>query len=201
MLAPGKVDTVDHVPDTEGNGQENRASQGPPWVPSCNGTEMRVHSLRSSVWLPQPLARVFDFFSEARNLEELTPPWLRFQVLTPEPIEMRAGLKIDYRLRLRGIPLRWQSEITKWDPPRLFVDEQVRGPYRLWVHEHRFEERDGGTLAEDYVRYAVLGGWIADRIAVRRDIARIFDYRRDRLGQIFGTDDSSRTPVAVQVSI
>lgn len=154
---------------------------------------MRTQSLSSSVWLPQPLAHVFDFFSEARNLEELTPPWLRFQVLTPEPIEMREGLKIDYRLRLRGIPLRWQSEITKWDPPRLFVDEQVRGPYRVWIHEHRFEERDGGTLAEDYVRYAVIGGWVADRIAVRRDLRKIFQYRRDRLGQIFGADRSGRT--------
>lgn len=161
---------------------------------ACKGTGMRVHSLSSSVWLPQPLEHVFDFFSEARNLEELAPPWLRFQVLTPEPIEMREGQKIDYKLRLRGIPLRWQSEITTWDPPRLFVDEQVRGPYRLWVHEHRFDERDGGTLAEDYVRYAVLGGWIADRIAVRRDIRKIFQYRRDRLGQIFGNDRSSRRP-------
>ena len=153
---------------------------------------MRVQSLSSSVWLPQPLADVFDFFSEARNLEELTPPWLRFQVLTPEPIEMREGLKIDYRLRLRGIPLRWQSEITKWDPPRLFVDEQVRGPYRVWIHEHRFKERDGGTLAEDNVRYAVIGGWIADRIAVRRDLRKIFQYRCDRLGQIFGVDRAGR---------
>ena len=159
---------------------------------ACKWTGMRVHSLSSSVWLPQPLEHAFDFFSEARNLEELTPPWLRFQVLTPEPIEMREGQKIDYKLRLRGIPLRWQSEITTWDPPRLFVDEQVRGPYRLWVHEHRFEERDGGTLAEDYVRYAVLGGWVADRIAIRRDIRRIFQYRRDRLEKIFGTDHSGR---------
>lgn len=158
---------------------------------------MRTQSLSSSVWLPQPLEHVFDFFSEARNLEELTPPWLRFQVLTPEPIEMREGLKIDYRLRLRGIPLRWQSEITKWDPPRLFVDEQVRGPYRVWIHEHRFEERDGGTLAEDYVRYAVFGGWVANRFAVRRDLRKIFQYRRDRLGQIFDVNRAGRTQVEI----
>lgn len=147
---------------------------------------MQVFSLSSGIWLAKPLADVFAFFSEARNLEELTPPWLRFEVLTPPPIEMRVGLKIDYRLRLRGLPLRWQSEITHWEPPHRFVDEQTRGPYRLWVHEHRFTAQDGLTLAEDFVQYAVYGGWLVDRLAVRRDVAKIFDYRSARLREIFG---------------
>ena len=99
---------------------------------------------------------------------------------------MSQGLKIDYKLRLRGLPVRWQSEITRWEPPALFVDEQRRGPYRLWVHEHRFREENGMTLAEDLVRYAVPGGWLVDRLFVRRDLRKIFDYRHSQLREAFG---------------
>ena len=126
---------------------------------------MRTFELTSEVMLPRPPAEVFPFFADARNLERLTPPWLRFAVLTSGPIEMRPGATIDYRLRLRGVPIRWRSEITAWEPPLRFVDEQRRGPYRLWVHEHRFEERDGCTVASDHVRYAVWGGRVVDRPA------------------------------------
>ena len=147
---------------------------------------MSTFELHSSVTLPRPLDEVFPFFSDARNLERLTPPWLRFSVLTPGPIEMRPGAAIDYRLRLRGVPLRWRSEITVWEPPVRFVDEQRRGPYRLWIHEHRFEEADGRTLAHDHVRYAVPGGWFVDRLLVRRDLQRVFEYRRTVLRDLFG---------------
>ena len=147
---------------------------------------MQVFKLSSRVWLPKPLREVFPFFSDARNLEVLTPPWLRFEVLSQGPIAMAEGARIDYRLRLRGVPIRWQSEITAWSPPRLFIDEQRRGPYRLWIHEHRFEERDGMTLAQDMVRYAVPGGWIVDRLVVRRDVRRIFCFRRRKLRSLFG---------------
>jgi ligand-binding SRPBCC domain-containing protein len=142
--------------------------------------------LDSEIWLPRPLEEVFAFFSDAGNLEELTPPWLRFEILTPRPIEMRVGALIDYRLRVRLLPLRWRSEITVWDPPRRFVDEQVRGPYRRWRHEHVFRERDGGTLVEDHVEYAVLGGALVDRLLVRRDVEKIFAYRRERLADLMG---------------
>ena len=148
---------------------------------------MRTFELHSSVTLPRPLDEVFRFFSDARNLERLTPPWLRFSVLTPGTIEMRPGATIDYRLRLRGVPLRWRSEITVWEPPFRFVDEQRRGPYRLWVHEHRFEKVEGCTRAHDHVRYAVPGGWLADRLLVRRDLQRVFEYRRAVLRDLFGT--------------
>ena len=156
---------------------------------------MRILTLESGIWLPKPLKEVFPFFTDARNLELLTPPWLRFEVLEQTPNQMTAGTRIDYRLRLRGIPIRWQSRITVWDPPERFVDEQFRGPYRLWIHEHRFEERDGMTLAEDFVRYAVPGGRVVDRLFVGRDVRRIFRYRRDRLQSIFGKVSECPEPV------
>jgi ligand-binding SRPBCC domain-containing protein len=127
--------------------------------------------------LPLDLATTFSFFADSHNLEALTPPWLRFQVLTPAPNALRAGTLIDYKLRLRGIPVRWQSEITVWQPPFRFVDVQRKGPYRLWVHEHRFEELPTGTLVSDEIEYAVPGGPIVNRLLVRPDLDRIFDYR------------------------
>ena len=148
---------------------------------------MRTFELTSEVMLPRPRDEVFPFFADARNLERLTPPWLRFEVLTPGPIAMRPAVEIDYRLRLRGVPLRWRSAITVWEPPFRFVDEQRRGPFRRWVHEHRFEERAGGTLARDHVRYAVWGGRPVDRLLVRPDVERIFAYRRGVLRDLFGS--------------
>lgn len=156
---------------------------------------MRTYELKSSVLLARPPEEVFPFFADARNLEYLTPPWLRFTMLTPSPVEMQPGTLIDYRLRVRGVPLRWRSEITAWEPPHRFVDEQRRGPYRLWIHEHRFEEaREGRTLAHDAVRYAVPGGWLVDRLLVRRDLERIFDYRRAVLRDLFGVPAGGPIP-------
>lgn len=156
---------------------------------------MRILTLESGIWLPKLLKEVFPFFTDARNLELLTPPWLRFEVLEQSRNQITAGTRIGYRLRLRGIPIRWQSRISVWDPPKRFVDEQIRGPYRLWIHEHRFEERDGMTLAEDFVRYAVPGGRVVERLFVGRDVRRIFRYRRDRLQSIFGTVSECPEPV------
>ncbi len=148
--------------------------------------DMRVFTLDNELWLPRAPEDVFPFFADAFNLERITPPMLRFEVLTPPPVDMGLGTLLDYRVRLRGLPMRWRSEITAWQPPRRFVDEQRRGPYRLWVHEHTFEARDGGTLARDMVRYAVPGGVIAQRLFVARDLRRIFDYRNAALAGIFG---------------
>ncbi len=142
--------------------------------------------LRRVQWFPRPLEEVFAFFAEARNLETITPPWLGFEVLTPDPIELRPGALIDFRLRLHGVPLRWRTEISAWQPPHRFVDEQRRGPYREWVHEHTFAARDGGTLVGDHVRYRVPGGRLVHELFVRRDVERIFDFRRDRLAQVLG---------------
>ncbi len=147
---------------------------------------MREEVLEPALWLPRPRAEVFPFFADARNLEDLTPPWLHFEILTPLPIPMRAGALIDYRLRVHGVPLRWRTRIEVWDPPAGFVDVQVRGPYRLWHHTHRFEEQDGGTLCVDRVRYWPRGGAWVNRLFVRRDVARIFAYRARVLHQRFG---------------
>src|SRR5215210_6454688 len=102
------------------------------------------------LWLARPRDEVFRFFSDAANLDALTPPWLHFEVLTPDVV-LRPGARIDYRLRLYGVPFRWQSEITRWEPPTLFVDEQRRGPYRRWIHTHTFSDERGGTLVRDAV--------------------------------------------------
>ncbi len=115
---------------------------------------MKIFHFEARLWLPRPRNEVFEFFSNAINLEELTPSSLRFHVLTPTPIRVQQDLEIDYRLKIRGIPVRWRSKITVWDPPNSFVDEQVRGPYRLWIHEHRFTEQEGGTICEDSLQYA-----------------------------------------------
>lgn len=136
-----------------------------------------MYQLRAEIWLPRPRAEVFDFFADAFNLETITPPFLHFQVQSPRPIEMHVGQLIDYRLRLHGIPIRWRTEITGWDPPHQFRDEQVHGPYRLWRHLHTFVERDGGTLMTDQVDYAAPGGPLVHALAVKGDVRRIFEYR------------------------
>ena len=146
---------------------------------------MKTFDFSCEQWLPRPLAEVFPFFAAARNLGAVTPPWLRFEVLTPEPVEMRAGALVDYRLRWHGLPLPWRTEISAWEPPHRFVDRQLRGPYRLWVHEHRFAERDSGTLVNDRVTYAVPGGTLVERLFVRRDVAAIFAFRRAALERLF----------------
>lgn len=132
---------------------------------------------------------VFAFFSEARNLEALTPAWLRFEMLNSGPIEMRTGASIEYRLRLHGVPIRWVSRIDAWEPERRFVDRQIRGPYQLWHHLHEFEPHPEGTLIRDDVRYSLpLGplGRVAHAAFVRRDLQRVFDFRRMAVAELVG---------------
>ena len=147
---------------------------------------MKEFHFSAEQWLPRPRPEVFQFFSEARNLETLTPPWLNFEVLTPAPIVLRPGTLIDYRIRIHRIPIRWRTEILEWNPPHRFVDVQLRGPYHLWHHTHTFEERDGGTLCRDKVRYRPRGGALINWLFVRRDVERIFAFRRDRMAALMG---------------
>ncbi len=149
---------------------------------------MKTFHHEDELLLKVPLDEVFAFFSEARNLEKLTPPWLSFEVLTEGPIIMAPGALIDYRIRWRGIPMRWRTEIEVWEPPYRFVDRQLRGPYRLWRHEHVFAEADDGTSIIDRVEYAPFGGVIAQRLAVARDVRKIFAYRHEALAEIFDVE-------------
>jgi ligand-binding SRPBCC domain-containing protein len=147
------------------------------------------HRLEAIQILPERREQVFEFFSDAFQLEILTPPWLRFCVRTPAPIHLKEGVRIDYCLRLHGIPIRWQSRIDVWEPPLRFVDVQTHGPYRHWRHEHVFEEAAGGTICRDIVDYAVPGGWLVDRLFVRSDVKRIFEFRQRQLGRLFTAAD------------
>ncbi len=142
--------------------------------------------LGAVLWLPRPVGEVFEFFSDAANLDAITPDSLRFEVLTPRPIEMRQGVQLDYRLKIRGLPIRWRSLISAWEPPHRFVDEQLRGPYRMWHHEHTFRACDGGTLCGDRVVYDLIGGALVNALFVRRDLRSIFDYRCRHLLERFG---------------
>ena len=136
------------------------------------------YQLAATLLLPQPRDRVFEFFSDAFQLQTLTPDWMFFSVLTLPPIHLATGALIDYRLRVHGIPVRWQSRISVWEPPLRFVDEQTRGPYRCWRHEHVFEEVDGGTLCRDIVDYEVYGGSLINALLVRPDLIKIFTFAR-----------------------
>ncbi|MGB7762996.1 MAG: SRPBCC family protein [Bryobacteraceae bacterium] len=148
----------------------------------------RFHTLRREQWIPRPVDKVFAFLSDAGNREEITPPWLGFRILTPGPIRIAAGTKLRYRLSLHGLPVRWTTDIRRWEPPFCFIDVQLSGPYRLWHHTHRFEAHDGGTRMTDVVRCRLPFGIIGRAVhtfQVRRDVERIFDYRFQRIGELF----------------
>lgn len=150
---------------------------------------MKVYEFTSEQWVPRPIEEVFDFFSDAGNLEEITPPWLKFEIATPRPIAMRVGTLIDYKLRFHGVPMKWRTEITAWDPPHSFQDIQLRGPYALWRHTHSFEAVNNGTRLRDRVEYAIpLGflGQIVHAISVKKNVQTIFEYRQARIRERFG---------------
>ncbi len=145
------------------------------------------HTFTTSMRLALAREEVFAFFAEAANLERITPPELRFEILTPQPLHLTEGTLIDYRLRLFGVPLGWQTQILCWDPPRSFVDAQLRGPYKRWIHTHGFREEDGETIMEDAVEYC-LPYWPLGELVyplVRRQLRRIFRYRQQAIRAYF----------------
>ena len=146
------------------------------------------HTLERTTRLPRPVEQVFAFFADATNLERITPPELRFRIVTPLPIDMHRGTRIDYRLALFGLPFGWDTEISVWEPPHRFVDRQLAGPYRQWIHTHEFAPAGGGTHMLDRVEY-VLPLEPLGRIAlplVRRQLERVFDYREAAIQRLLG---------------
>jgi hypothetical protein len=161
----------------------------------------KLHRLEREQLLERPVDDVFAFYSDAANLEALTPRFLRFRILTPMPIAMRAGTRIEYSLSLHGMPIRWRTLITRWDPGVAFVDEQESGPYAYWRHEHTFEPRGRQTLMRDAVEYREpFGalGQLAHVLFVRRALDRIFDFRRDAVHRLLGTARASAPATAAQ---
>ena len=146
-----------------------------------------LHTIEREQVVPQDADQAFAFFADAFNLEAITPPWLRFRILTPRPIAMREGALIDYRLSLHRVPCRWHTRIDAWEPGRRFVDRQISGPFGVWEHTHTFEAVRGGTLIRDHVVYRMpLGplGEIGRRVLIGRDLERIFDYRREAIERL-----------------
>jgi len=161
---------------------------------------MAEHILTRDLILDLPREKVFKFFADAGNLERITPPELNFHIVTPQPFEIRRGTLIDYRLKLRGLPLKWRTEISVWNPPFEFVDRQLRGPYTQWIHRHTFTELDSNkTLIEDEVRYRLPLQPLGDIVhfVVWRELNHIFDYRQKTVAELLGKKaGASNKPLA-----
>jgi ligand-binding SRPBCC domain-containing protein len=148
----------------------------------------RIHVLERQQRIERPPGEVFPFYADAANLERITPPWLGFEVTTPQPIQMGAGALVEYRLQLHGIPVKWRTRIEEWRPPHRFVDAQLSGPYSLWHHTHTFRaEGENATILGDRVRYAIPfgpAGELARALFVADDLERIFDHRREAVAAL-----------------
>jgi ligand-binding SRPBCC domain-containing protein len=148
-----------------------------------------TYILRSEQWIARPIDEVFAFFADARNLEKITPHWLGFKIISMSTASIEEGTMIRYRLRLHGIPFHWRTVIREWNSPYCFVDEQAKGPYKQWLHTHRLEAHGNRTKMIDEVQYSLpfgVLGRIVHAVKVRRDVSRIFDYRRLRIDALFG---------------
>lgn len=149
---------------------------------------MKPHILIRETLLNGSMEDVFEFFSKAENLNVITPPVLGFKIITPLPVDMKKGTVIDYKIKLNGIPFNWRTEITKWDPPHCFEDTQIKGPYKVWIHEHKFEARNEKTFMTDTVRYLSPGGpleFIPHNLFVKKKVNFIFDYRKKIFDELF----------------
>jgi ligand-binding SRPBCC domain-containing protein len=154
---------------------------------------VKIYLLERDQLIPRPLSETFDFFARAENLEKITPPWLNFRICSQLPIEMCVGAKIDYTIRLAGVPLSWQTRITTWAPERCFIDVQEHGPYSLWEHTHFFTPNESSVLMTDRVRYALPLGFLGravNAVAVRSALAAIFDYRFQCIKILLAKDES-----------
>jgi ligand-binding SRPBCC domain-containing protein len=147
-----------------------------------------MHILTKTTIINKPLSEVFEFFSNAENLNKITPPDMQFKILTPLPIIIKKGTLIDYKIKVSGIPFNWQTEITEWEPNKRFTDKQLKGPYRVWIHEHTFEEKDGKTIMNDHVQF-LSPGWllepIINKLFIEKKVKGIFAYREKILTNLF----------------
>lgn len=147
-----------------------------------------MHVLERTTVLSAPLSEVFPFFRDPRNLADITPKWMGFDIVHIDEGEMRTGFKIAYRIKWMGVGLGWVTRMKEYEPPHRFLDVQTRGPYRVWRHEHVFEESSSGTIMKHVVRYELpfgILGEVAHWLIVRRQLQRIFDYRSRRIADLF----------------
>ena len=148
---------------------------------------MAEHILTRTLTLDRPIAEAFEFFGDAANLERITPPELGFHIITPQPIDIKQGVLIDYQLKLHGIPIKWRTEISVWEPPFRFVDQQLRGPYSQWIHTHTFTEIEPNkTQIDDEVRYRLPLEPLGDiaHFIVAGQLKYIFDYRQKIVAEL-----------------
>jgi ligand-binding SRPBCC domain-containing protein len=160
---------------------------------------MAEHILTRSLTIDLPREEVFEFFADAGNLERITPPELNFHIITPQPINIEQGMLIDYKLRLRGIPMKWRTEISVWEPPFRFVDRQLRGPYAQWIHTHTFTELGPAkTQIDDEVRYRLPLEPLGDiaHFIVRKELDHIFDFRTVAVKRILEGRDKAKAAAA-----
>jgi ligand-binding SRPBCC domain-containing protein len=161
-----------------------------------------TYTLERTQLIRRPLDEVFEFFSDAGNLEAITPAFLSFRILTPRPIAMRPGTLIDYKIRLLGLPLQWRTQIETWEPPLRFTDTQLTGPYKLWHHTHEFLAVEDGTLMADRVRYQMPAGplgRIVHALWTERTLTRIFDYRFQKIEELLAPTPGERCPPAQNI--
>ena len=143
------------------------------------------YRLTMSTVVRRPLLQVFSFLSDATNLDDITPVWVKYRILTPMPLEMREGPTFDYAMRIRGFPVKWRTEITEWSPPYAFADTQVRGPFRTWRDRHVFTELDAkATLVRNDVHYSVSGGALAHRLLVRRSLMAVYRHEQQAMRRL-----------------
>jgi ligand-binding SRPBCC domain-containing protein len=153
-----------------------------------------MRKLHSKTLVKENRDSLFEFFCNAENLAVLSPPWLRFEIVTPTPIEMEEGKIIDYKLKIHGIPIKWRTEITEWNPPFSFTDVQLIGPYSTWIHQHKFEEVDEGVLMHDLVQFKSPGWFlepIVHKLFVKNDLIKIFRYRIEEFSKKYNVLEQS----------
>lgn len=149
---------------------------------------MSVHTLKREMLISDTLENVFSFFQQPENLAKITPPSLGFKILTPQPIVMKEGALITYTIKMFGFRIGWKTLITSYDPPYSFVDEQIKGPYALWHHQHHFKLVDQGVQMTDTVNYCIpfkIFGELARKLYVESQLEMIFNYREKVINEIF----------------